>query len=133
MSASTVSCHDIYLSALALLAEPDAAACEDFASQATYHMAAFCCENAALDRLYRKHNGLAEAASFNSVSIALTEAFPLSERFVPAAAAYIAAMLVMDENEQLSDKLYGRYCDMMATLCTSIPGASEAITDVYGF
>ncbi len=131
--AETVSCNDIYRVALALLCEPDPATCTEYAAGAPYHLAAFCCECAAVDGLYRRQQGLDPAGKYSSVAIGLDEPFPLTERLVPAAAAYLAAMLVLDENEELSDKLYGRYCDMMATLCSSIPGASEAITDVYGF
>ena len=132
-TAGTVTCKKIFLAALALLGEPDGSCPDDLGEHATYHLAAFCTENAALDRLYREHRGLPEADGFDNVAIGLDEPFPLSERFVPAAATYLAAMLVLDENEELSDKLYGRYCDMMASLCTAIPGASQAITDIYGF
>lgn len=133
MATGELTCNKIFLAALAMLGEPSDGYPADLATQATYHLAAFCCENSGIDSLYRTHRGLAPAGEFDSVAIGLDETFPLCERFVPAAATYLSAMLVLDENEELSDKLYDRYCDMMATLCATIPGASEAITDIYGF
>ena len=48
-------------------------------------------------------------------------------------ATYVAAMLVLDENEELSDKLYSRYCDLMSDLCATCPASAQPIVDVYGF
>ncbi len=132
-TSTTVSCNDVYLAALALLSEPDPEQCAAFEAQAPYLLAAFCSECAEVDALYRRQQGMDPAPVFSRVAIGLDESFPLTDRLVPAAAAYIAAMLILDENEPLYDRLYGRYCDMMATLCSSIPGASETIVDVYGF
>lgn len=94
---------------------------------ATYHLAAFCCECAVVDALYRRQHGMAPAGRYSSVALPMDAPFPLIPRLVPAAAAYLASMLVLDTDEELSERLYGRYCDLMATLCTSIPGAGEVI------
>lgn len=96
-------------------------------SGATYHLAAFCCECAAIDALYRRQHGMAPAGRYSSVALPMDAPFPLIPRLVPAATAYLASMLVLDTDEELSERLYGRYCDLMATLCTSIPGAGEVI------
>lgn len=131
--AAPVTCYDIYTAALALLAEPAADRARDFEERAPYLMAAFCCEAGGIDAVLREKEGSETQPTFSAVCIELDEVFPLSPRFAPIAAAYVAAMLVLDENEQLSDKLYERYCDAMSELCTSIPADCHTITDVYGF
>ncbi|MBQ9080178.1 MAG: hypothetical protein IJY27_03815 [Clostridia bacterium] len=131
--ATSVLCRDVYLAALALLAQSEADHESDYAERAPYLLAAVCCEAGDIDAVWREREGLDVQPSFSSVCIELDTEFPLSERFVPLAAAYVAAMLVLYENETLSDTLYERYCDMMSELCSSIPGVSETITDIYGF
>ena len=131
--AAPVTCHDIYTAALALLTKSAADRTCDFDDRAPYLMAAFCCEVGDIDAVLRETEGAEPQPTFSAVCIELDENFPLLPRFAPIAAAYIAAMLVLDENEQLSDKLYERYCDAMSELCTSLPATCHTITDVYGF
>ena len=40
-------------------------------------------------------------------------------------------MLVLDENEHLSDRLYHRYSDIMATICSELPAPIERIVERY--
>lgn len=129
MATGAVSCRDIYLAALELLGEAvsDTESDTDLALGATYHLASFCCECAPLDALYRRQHGMAPADDYSSIALPPDAPFPLIPRLVPAATAYLASMLVLDADEELSERLYGRYCDLMATLCTSIPGAGEVI------
>lgn len=126
-----ITCQSVYDAALALLGEPDAARCTDYAGRAPYIIAAFCAEAEPVDAALRDADS--PTPQFSSVAIELTVDFPLSDRLVPLAAAYLAAMLVLDENEELSDKLFERYCDGMSTLCAGIPAVSEKITDIYGY
>jgi len=65
------------------------------------------------------------------VWLALDELFPLSEQLAPIACLYVAAMLVLDEDSELSDTLYDRFCDAMLTLRGSIAASVEAIRDIY--
>ena len=70
--------------------------------------------------------------NIDCVHIPLEADFPLSDRFVNAATAYLAAMLIIDENGELSDKIYDKYCDMMARIQSEIPAKIEKIAQKYG-
>ena len=50
-----------------------------------------------------------------------------------AASFYLASMLVMEDFEELSDRLYDRYCDIVSRFCKAIGAENSPITDVYGF
>lgn len=119
-------------SALALIDEVNDGSVDDYVERCPYLMAAFCSETGALDILWREKSGEATQNSFSAVAIDMDEEFPLSERFIPAAASYIAAMLVLEENEELYEKLYARYSDLISGICAELPGAAEKITEVYG-
>lgn len=125
---------DIFVSALCLLAESTSEAdTEDYAERAPYLVAAFCTEAQDTDEALRVATGAAEAPQFNAVYISLEDDFPLLKRFTSAAAYYLAAMLVIDEDEQLSDRLYDKYSDAMSTIRQSIPAQCESINDSYCF
>lgn len=130
-------CRDVYTSAKAMLAEPlgesDAARRADYDERAPYLIAAMCDEARAIDAAFRQATGEPAQTQFSPVCLELSAPFPLTERFAAPAAAYLAAMLVLDENEALSDTLYSRYCDLMSDLCAACPASSKAIIDVYGF
>ena len=44
---------------------------------------------------------------------------------------YLAAMLVIDYDEELSDKLYDRYCDSVSVISSAIPFEIESIINRY--
>ena len=90
-------------------------------------------EARAIDAVFRQATGEPAQTAFSPVCIELSTPFPLTERFAAPAAAYLAAMLVIDENEALSDTLYSRYCDLMSDICAACPASSKTIIDVYGF
>ena len=69
--------------------------------------------------------------NWNCVCIPLENDFPLSDRFVSAAALYLAAMLVLDSDESLSDKLYALFCDEMSEISGEIPAVIESIANRY--
>lgn len=123
--------RDIYISALRLIGEVSDSN-DDYMERAPYLLAAFCTESAETDIAYRREHSLADRPYASTVYIALDTDFPCADRFAPAAAAYIAAMLVIDENEELSDKLFDRYCSIMATIQSEIPSKIEKIVDRYG-
>lgn len=134
---STVLCRDVYSAALALLSEPQgddsAARRTDYDERAPYLLAAMCDEARAIDAAYRSASGEDAQPEFSPVCLEMYSSFPLTSRFAAPASAYLAAMLVLDENESLSDTLYSRYCDLMSELCAACPATSHPIVDVYGF
>ena len=77
-------------------------------------------------------NELDEASEADCVFLPLEDDFPCADRFASAAALYLAAMLIIDENIELSDKLFDRYCDIMATIHSEIPAKIEKIAQKYG-
>ena len=126
-----MTCQKIYKAALRLLNEtaPESvcAGCseeyDEFAERAPYLLAAAVTEAGEVDDGYRRSHGLAE--------IPLEADFPLSPRFAPAVAFYLASMLIADENPELSDTLFDRFCDAMSTIKASIPSVKSAIRNVY--
>ena len=122
----------IFDAALALIDEINDGSVDDYLERCPYLAAAFCTEVGAIDLLFRENVGGGIQPVFSAVSIGMNEGFPLSYRFVPAAASYIAAMLVLEENEELYEKLYSRYSDQISAICAEIPGASEKIVEIYG-
>ncbi len=90
--------------------------CEDYQSRASYILATFCSEFLPLDRKYREVNGDTTEVGEIAAAITLSEAFPLSSIFVPAATYYLCAMLVIEENETLSDRFFDLYSDAIASI-----------------
>ena len=130
--AERVLISQVFDAALALIDEVNDGSVDDYLERCPYLAAAFCTEVGAVDLLWRQRSGEGEQPAFGAVSIEVDEEFPLSGRFVPAAASYMAAMLVLEENEELYEKLYSRYSDQISAICAEIPGASEKIVEVYG-
>ena len=124
--------RDIYTNALALLSQNISGEfCEDLEERAPYLLANFCREALELDKLIRSLSGLSAHGSFNGVFLDLDADFPLRDRIASVAAKYLAAMLIIDENSDLSDRLYDAYCDAMATIQCSIPSVVEKIKNNY--
>ena len=112
----------IYDAALALLGEaPETERSLDYRERAPYLIAAFCCECASVDRDYRESHRLAPQGDFSDVYVSLDDDFPLCKRLVGAASHYLASMLVMDEDESLSEKLFEKYCDTLSRAVSEIP------------
>ena len=89
---------------------------EDFLERAPYLIASFCCSAKSIDRSLRKDEGLEEQKSFSPVFLPLSEEFPLCSTLAAPAALYVAAMLMIEEDPELSDSLYDKYCDSIAPL-----------------
>jgi hypothetical protein len=123
--------REIYDAALALLAEQQDELSTDYEERAPYLIAAFCSESATLDKTYRASHGLPAASPFHEVFLDLGEDFPLCSRLARAATLYLASMLVIDENSELSDKLFERYSELMSVICCEIPATVERISDYY--
>ena len=123
----------IYLSALRLIAESTADSDnEDYADRACYILAAFCTNVHEINNALRRAKGLDELPVSEKVLIGLDEDFPCMPRLASAAAHYLGAMLIADSFPELSDKLFDRYCDIMATVQSEIPAKIEKIAQRYG-
>ena len=124
--------RDIYETAIHLIAEPmEEERIEDYAIRAPYLLGGFLYENSSLDASYRQFCGLEPHGFIGAVYADLDDDFPLAERFSTAAGYYLAAMLVIDENGELSDRLFAMFCDSISQISGEIPGASESIVNVY--
>ena len=124
--------RNIYDTALKLLGEVECTASEaELAERAPYIGAALCTEASALDRAYRRAFGMEEARAVNDLYIDLNSEFPLADRFAPAASYYMAALLVLDEDVELYEKLFDRWCDALASISAEIPFVKGSIADVY--
>lgn len=134
-----MTCRSIYDAALRLLNEAVSDAGEDavrdttaeLAERAPYILAAAVSEMRESDAAYRAAHDLAAVDYPDDVLLPLDATFPLSTRFAHAAAFYLAALLVADEAPELSDTLFDRFCDAMATVRTAIPVLTGRIRDVY--
>ena len=128
-------CEQIYESALARLGESlNENDNSDYEERAPYLVAAFCSEAQERDKAWKASSGIGSQSTWNPVFISLDEAVPLSERFASAAAFYVAAMLVVESDEALSDKLYDRFCDAISTIDSNIsitkdPNGSDDYND----
>ena len=123
---------DIYQSALCLLSESMAEGeNEDYAERAPYLAATFCSELRGTDAAMRKLVGADEAEDFSPVYLPLEDNFPLLDVFAGSAALYLAAMLVIDYDAELYDRLFTRYCDSISTVCSTSTGACESIVNKY--
>lgn len=108
---------------------------EDFEERASYLLASFCVEMTELNKalLPCAEADDEERMDFDGTWLSLEAEFPLVSRLTAPACLYLASMLVIDENSALSDRLYDRYCDSIATICSSIPASIESIADRYGW
>lgn len=122
-----VSNREIYNNALVHLGQSsDTTNTSDYEARAPYLLAAFCSTVKSLDKQVRKAEGLISQSSFSPVCLLLNQSFPLCDRLVPAAALYIASMLVIDEDSSLSDSLYDKYCDNIASLAAEVETHSSS-------
>lgn len=116
--------------ALALIDERESIGdVSDLEERSPYILASFCSLCKSLDKKLRQRDSLEAQGKFSAVKLKLSDTFPLCDTLISPAAAYLASMLIADENPSLSESLYDKYCDSIATL-----GAEcncSAITNVY--
>ena len=123
----TLTNRDIYKNALSLIGERiNGAVSDDYEERAEYILPAFFCVAKSTDKKLRKIEGKENQPSFNPVHTPLDNEFPLSDSFVSTAALYLAAMLVIDENSELSDTLYDKYCDNIASIAASLSVSADS-------
>ena len=124
--------RDLYNAALRLLAESiEDGENEDFEERAPYLLAAFCSDTTGIQRQICLSEGKPEPGTFTRVCLDLDEKFPYSERLASAAGYYLAAMLILDLDENRSDTLYDKYCDTISSISDTLPARSESIVNRY--
>ena len=118
-----ISNREIYNDSLALIGESLSSEYkEDYEERAPYIIASVASHNLMLDRRIRAAEALGEGNSFSPVYLSLDLNFPLCDRLAFPAALYVASLLVIDEDPDLSDTLYDKYCDAIASLETAYSG-----------
>ena len=121
--------REIYLSALRLLAQDaDPKENEDYEERAPYLLASVTYQTLSLDKKIRNAEGLGPAGRFSPVFLSLDLDFPLCDHLAFPAALYVASLLVIDEDPDLSDTLYEKYCDTVSSLQTSF-SVNESTSD----
>jgi len=124
--------REITNAAISLLCEePEIVDTEDYRDRAAYILPTFCGHCSALDDRYRQANAMSKKATFSSAYLDLEETFPLSDVFIAPATYYLAAMLSVDENEELSDRFFELYTDAVASVEAGLPTTVESISDRY--
>ena len=127
-----MTCSEILKSALRLLNEKgDEGDHEDYAERTPYILASMFSEASSADKNFRAANGGSKQPSFSHTYADLDGDFPLSDRFASAAVFYLASMLIIDENDELSDSFYDKYCDSLASIISETPAISGKTKNVY--
>ena len=122
----------IYEGALRLLSEStDVGENTDYRDKAPYILGAFCSQTRGVDTAARRLKGADASRNSDIAYLSLDAEFPLLEDFVPAAELYLAAMLVIDYDAPLYERLFERYCDHISTVCSSIAPISEKTVNKY--
>ena len=127
--------RDLIQSAIAIVCENAVVSVgnEDYHARAPYLLAAFVTQYAKLDGDYRKVNGMTSKVILtDAATIEGDDEFPLCDVFAPAAIYHLAAGLVIDENEEMSDKFFDRYINAILEIRKNLPSLAEPIVDRYG-
>ena len=104
---------------------------EDYEERAPYLLAAFCTEMCDLDKKFRLIAKDTADVVIDTVLLPLDGDFPLSPRFTVAASLYLAAMLILDSDEERSDALYEQYTDTISRIADSIPATLTSLVNKY--
>ena len=127
-----MQCKYIFRSALKLLGEiGNETDNPDYTDRAPYIIAAFISEAFDADKKYRIAHGLDEADEPDQVYIDLDDEFPLCDKLAPMCAFYLASLLIADENPEISESYYDRYCDSISSFIASLPTRAESIKNIY--
>ena len=125
--------REITDAAIRLVCEnPQDVSTEDYRERASYILPAFCGQCAASDDRYRLAHSMSTKVAVSAAYMELDELFPLADVFVAPATYYLAAMLVVDENEDLSDRFFALSTDALASVEATLPATSKAVSDRYG-
>lgn len=110
---------------------PTAGIIEDYEDRAGYILATFCADCAKADQRYRAAHAQQAATPSISAYVELSSAFALCDVFAPTATYYLAAVLVMDENEEMSEKFFALYSDSLSKILSDLPMVTNATKDCY--
>ena len=127
--------YDILDSAIAAVCEDVRAsrATEDYVIRGQFLLANFVTHYAKLDGIFRQANGLEpQEIQTEMISVDPEDAFPMCDVFIPVAVHYVAAGLVIEENEEMSDKFFDRYVNGILEIRKGLPATQGAIIDKYG-
>ena len=125
--------RELFQSALAQVCESgDEGDISDYEERAGYILASFCTRCASADKKYRAAHGIQGGNEVYAACVALDGEFPLCDVFTAAASHYLAAMLTIDENEEMSERFFALYSDAISALMGDLPASNERITDRYG-
>ena len=126
----SVSNRDVYNNAISLIGESlQSDYIEDYEERAPYLLASVAYQTLPLDKKIRKAESLGQPESFSPVFLALDLDFPLCDHLTFPAALYVASLLVIDEDPDLSDTLYEKYCDTVSSLQASFSVAESGTDD----
>lgn len=123
--------EEILKSATALLNESCVNVPKDYRDRAVYILGQFYSGHESLDKRYRKAHGLPVNEASAPTVAELEAEFTFVPALAPSAIYYLAAMLVMDENEDLGDKIFALHADALSTVKASLPFTKEKIKNVY--
>ena len=126
--------YDILDSAIAAVCEDVTAshATEDYVTRGQFILASFVVQYASLDALWRETHGIEEVTvDTNIATVSPRDEFPLCDIFAPIAINYLASGLVIDENEEMSDKFFDRYVTGILEIRKSMPAKQAPIVDRY--
>lgn len=124
--------REIYEGALAMIAEDSGEGdTDDYEERAPYIIASFCALTESINKGICLSESTTPPSNINPVCLALDSTFPFNQRLAQPAVLYTAAMLVIDEDMDLSDSLYEKYCDSISSISDSFPCSLESITNRY--
>lgn len=130
-----MTCQTIYSLAMSL-ANPvdDSGDPVDCSAIALPVLNGFAAELCSLADLYCRQNGIMDGRFLFIEVGALTDPFPLPERFASAATFYLASMIAMGKagGTALSTALYERYRDAISSVRSELQAKIESILNVYG-
>ena len=127
--------YDILDSAVAVVCEDvnNSRLSEDYVIRGEYLLANFVTQYAKLDAIFREANGIApQEIKLKSIPVDPEDDFLMCDVFIPIAIHYVAAGMVIDENEEMSDKFFDRYIDGILQIRKELPAKQGTIVDKYG-
>ena len=126
--------QEIYDAALRLVCETsDPNENPDYKDRAPYLISAICYRYAKIDETYRLVNGLDKQKLLSVNCFPLTTQFPLSDIFAPPVSTAVAGLLVLGENQQMSQRLSDMAETMISEIKRAIPYQNEKIQSPYTF
>lgn len=103
----------------------------DYEERSQYLLASAVGQIADIDVAYRRAHGLPEQVWTPVACVTLSGVFPLCDVFVPAVEYFLASMLVMDENEEMSDRFFDLWSSAISSIRLSITASHAPIVNRY--